>query len=51
LAEQFQGVMPGLTIPLWEHKNKLKYAKANVPAIEKTATDKKVQLYNQLKLL
>jgi outer membrane protein, heavy metal efflux system len=51
VGEEFQGVTLGLSIPLWEDKNKVKYAKANALAIEKTATDKKVQLYNHLKLL
>lgn len=51
VGEEFQGVTLGLSIPLWQDKNKVKYAKANAIAIDKTATDKKVQLYNQLKVL
>lgn len=50
-GQEFQGITLGLSIPLWENKNKVKYARANAVAIEKTATDQKIQFYNRLKLL
>jgi outer membrane protein TolC len=51
IAESFQGVTIGLSIPLWENKNKVKYAEANADAIEKTTADQKMQFYNRLKIL
>jgi len=49
VGQQFQGVTVGLTIPLWEDKNKVKYAEANSRAMESIATDNKIQFYNHLK--
>jgi outer membrane protein TolC len=51
IGQKFQGITLGLSIPLWENKNKVKYARANAAAMEKTANDQKVQFYNRLKLL
>lgn len=51
VGEQFQGVTVGLSIPLWENKNTVKYAKANALAFESISTDNRVQFYNQLKAL
>lgn len=51
VGQQFQGISVGITIPLWENKNKVKYCKAEAMAIESIESDKKVQLYNQLKTL
>ena len=51
VGEQFRGISVGLSIPLWENKNTVKYAKANAVALEAVAADSKVQLYNQLKSL
>jgi cobalt-zinc-cadmium efflux system outer membrane protein len=51
VGQQYQGVTVGLTIPLWENKNKVKYAKANSQALESIATDNKIQFYNHLKAL
>ncbi|KOH46202.1 TolC family protein [Sunxiuqinia dokdonensis] len=51
IGQKFQGITLGLSIPLWENKNQVKYAEANAAAIEKTANDQKVQFYNRLKLL
>ena len=51
VGQQFRGISVGLSIPLWENKNTVKYAKANAIALEAVATDNKVQLYNQLKTL
>lgn len=51
VGQQFRGISVGLSIPLWENKNTVKYAKANTIALEAVAADNKVQLYNQLKTL
>lgn len=51
VGEQFQGVTVGLSIPLWENKNTVKYAKANSLVVESVAVDSKLQFYNQLKAL
>lgn len=49
-GEHFQGVTVGVSIPLWENKNKLKYARAQTIAIQGMELDSKLQFYNQLKL-
>jgi len=51
VGQQFRGISVGLSIPLWENKNTVKYSKANTIALEAVAADNKVQLYNQLKTL
>lgn len=49
VGEQFQGITLGLSVPLWENKNKIKYAQANALAIESMASDSRMQFYNHLK--
>lgn len=49
VGQQYQGVTLGITIPLWENKNQVKFAKAKVQAVQEMETDAKVILYNQLK--
>lgn len=51
VGQQFRGISVGLSIPLWENKNTVKYANANAIALEAIAADNKVQFYNQLKTL
>lgn len=51
VGQQFQGVTIGLTIPLFENKNKVKYAVANSQAMESVASDNKIQFYSHLKAL
>lgn len=51
VGEQFQGLTLGLSFPLWESKNTVKYAKANSLAAESMIIDQKLQFYNQLKTL
>jgi outer membrane protein TolC len=51
VGQEFQGLTFGLSIPLWENKNTVKFAKANALAAESVASDKKIQLYNRLKIL
>lgn len=51
VGEQFQGVTLGMSIPLWEAKNTVKYAKANEIAVENAAADNRADLYNEMKIL
>ena len=51
IGEEFQGITIGMSIPLWENKNKSKFAKANVIASESIIADNKLQFYNHLKAL
>lgn len=49
--EQFKGISAGISIPLWENKNRTKYARANAFATESSLKDNKLQFYNRLKAL
>ncbi|MBU3926749.1 MAG: TolC family protein [Bacteroidetes bacterium] len=51
IGQDFKGITVGLSIPLWENKNTVKYAKASAIALENTAADNKIQLYSHLKML
>ena len=51
IGQEFQGISVGMTIPLWENKNKLKFAKANIVASESIVVDNKLKFYNHLKAL
>lgn len=51
VGEKFQGITLGVSIPLWENKNRVKQAKAQVRAAETTLEDTKVQFYNRLQNL
>lgn len=50
-TEQFRGVVVGLTLPLWENKNKVKYAQAQTLALESIEADRKLQFYIHLNTL
>lgn len=50
VGEQFQGVTIGVSIPLWENKNTVKYAQAQTLALQSMEIDSKLQFYNQLKI-
>ena len=50
-GEAFQGVAIGVSIPLWENKNKVKQAKMQAKATETALLDNKVQFYNNLQNL
>lgn len=47
--EHFQGVMVGISIPLWENKNTVKRIKAQTIASSQLEYDTKIRLYNQMK--
>ncbi len=49
INQQLQGIIAGISIPLWENKNKVKFAKARTIALQSMEADRKSQLYNQLK--
>lgn len=51
VGQQFQGVTFGMTIPLWEQKNTLKYARARTIAGKSAETDFKQQYFTRLKAL
>lgn len=51
MGENYQGVSFGVSIPLWENKNKVKHAKADARAGELLVEDAKIQYYNRLKNL
>lgn len=49
-GQSFQGINVGISIPLWENKNAVKYAKARTVALQSLEIDNKLQFYNQLKM-
>jgi outer membrane protein TolC len=51
LGAKFQGLIVGVSIPLFENKNTVKYAKANSLAIESMVSNNKIQFYNRLRTL
>jgi len=51
VGEHFRGLTVGVSIPLWENRNKLKQAKAQARYTEKSVEDMEVQVYNQLENL
>lgn len=50
LGTTFQGIGAGISIPLWENKNTVKYAKAQTLALQITEFDAKLQFYNTMKI-
>jgi cobalt-zinc-cadmium efflux system outer membrane protein len=50
-GEKFQGVSFGMSIPLWQNNNTIKYAKLKRKAVESLESDAKLQFYNQMKIL
>jgi outer membrane protein TolC len=50
VGEHFQGVTVGVSIPLWENKNTVKYSQAQTLALQSMEVDSKLQFYNQLKI-
>ena len=51
LNEQFAGITLGISIPLWENKNEVKYSKLKAQAAESFENDAKLQFYNNMKRL
>jgi outer membrane protein TolC len=50
-GERSQGVTIGISIPLWENKNRVREAEAQARAAKSALEDNKVQFYNQLQAL
>lgn len=50
-GQNYQGVTLGLSIPLWENRNKVRLARAEARASVAAAEDAKIQYYNRLKSL
>jgi outer membrane protein TolC len=51
LGEKLQGLTVGVSIPLWENKNTIKQAKADIISSEYSLEDNKLQYYNRLQSL
>jgi outer membrane protein TolC len=51
LGEKLQGVVIGISVPLWENKNTIKQAKAGVLSSESELEDSRIQFYNRLQSL
>jgi outer membrane protein TolC len=51
VGEWFQGVSVGVSIPLWENKNRVKQAKVQLKASEVALNDVKIRHYNNLQSL
>ncbi|HYQ57888.1 MAG TPA: TolC family protein [Draconibacterium sp.] len=51
IGEGFQGVTVGVSIPLFENKNTVKYAKLKNEAAQHRETDEKLRFYNEMKTL
>jgi len=51
VGQDFKGVTVGLSFPLWENKNTVKYARANAIALENAAYDNIMQHFSHLKVL
>jgi len=49
--ERFQGITVGVSIPLWQNKNRVKQARVAAIASERVVEDSRVQYYNHLKSL
>lgn len=50
VGEHFQGIIVGVSIPLWENKNTVKYLQTQTLALQSMEVDRKLQFYNQLKM-
>ncbi|MDR1347935.1 MAG: TolC family protein [Prevotellaceae bacterium] len=50
-GQRFEGVSMGISIPLWENKNRVKQAKIQMKASTATFEDKRMQFYNSLQNL
>ncbi|MDR3140934.1 MAG: TolC family protein [Tannerellaceae bacterium] len=50
-GQRYQGLTLGISIPLWENKNRVKQAKAALRAAESRQTDSRQQFYSRLRIL
>lgn len=49
VGQQYQGITSGISIPLWENKNAVKYEKAKAEAAAGMETDMKIRFYTEMK--
>ena len=47
--EQFRGFAVGISIPLWENKSTMQFARAHTSALQSEELDKKLQFYHQIR--
>jgi len=47
-GQAYRGVMLGVSIPLWENKNALKYTRSRTLAVENQQSDLKIQYLNEM---
>ncbi|MDR0421302.1 MAG: TolC family protein [Prevotellaceae bacterium] len=50
-GQRFEGISIGISIPLWENRNRVKQAKMQTKASTATFEDKRIQFYNSLQNL
>lgn len=48
---RYQGITTGITIPLWENRNKVRFAKARSMAIQSMEADEKSRFFNEMKTM
>ncbi len=51
VGQRYQGITTGISIPLWENRNRVKQARAEVRAAETVAEDTRLQFYGRLQNL
>ena len=51
ILDHFQGITVGVSVPIWENKNTVKYAKSQTMALQSIEADKQLQFYQRLKTL
>jgi len=47
--EKFEGMMAGISIPLWQNRNTVKYAKANILLVDEELAGMKNDIFNTLR--
>ncbi|MDD4554337.1 MAG: TolC family protein [Bacteroidales bacterium] len=48
---RYQGITAGITVPLWENRNKVRFAKARSMAVQSMEADEKSRFFNEMKTL
>ncbi len=49
VGQQYRGISAGLSVPLWEKRNSVRYANAQAVAVSSMEADRRLIFYNQLK--
>lgn len=50
-GSDFRGITFGISVPLWENRNTVRYARARTMALQSAEADSRLQFYNNLKAL